>query len=163
MSERETNAYEIRYSAKTVHTFLIAGLCGCKLLVILALSSLLQNSHDLNHEVNRKRLQSQRSFWVCVTHSLYPYRKNKHFSFVCVCVCVCVCVFRPSSQRHEGQVQLNPAVRIFRPFRIMQIIRHVGFSSKTKVKTMMLNVRLHQGEIKSYAFARGLTFTATTH
>ncbi len=159
MSERETatNAYGIRYSAKTVHAFLIAGLCGCKLLVIRALSSLLQNSHDLNHEVNRKRLQSQRSFWVCVTHSLFPYRKNKHFSFVCVCV------FRPSSQRHEGQVQLNPAVRIFRPFRIKQIIRHVGFSSKTKVKTMMLKVRLHQGEIKSYGFARGLTFTATTH
>lgn len=26
-------------------------------------------SHDSNSEVNRKRLPSQRSFWVCVTHS----------------------------------------------------------------------------------------------
>lgn len=43
----------------------------------------------------------------------------------------------------------------------MQIIRPVGIQAKLKVKTMMLIVRLHQGEMNPYAFARGLT--ATTH
>lgn len=46
-------------------------------------------SHDSNSEVNRKRLPSQRPFWVCVTHSPSPYRENKHF-------------FCPSTQNTSG-------------------------------------------------------------
>lgn len=44
----------------------------------------------------------------------------------------------------------------------MQIIRQVCIQAKLKVKTMMLIVRLHQGEMNPYVFARGLV-TATTH
>jgi len=38
----------------------------------------------------------------------------------------------------------------------MQIIRQVGIQAKLKVKTLMLIVRLYQGEINPYPFARGL-------
>lgn len=44
----------------------------------------------------------------------------------------------------------------------MQIIRQVCIQAKLKVKTMMLIVRIHQGEMNPYVFARGLV-TATTH